>query len=88
MRKLVWLVVLNLALFGLMQAGVSRVAAFDRDCTAVESKIDAWRSTSRERAVRDIGWAPDLDTAFALARASRRPVFVVTGDGDLCSGRV
>lgn len=88
MRRLVWLVVINLALLGLTQAGLQGVAPFDRVRAAVESKIDAWRSTARERAIRDIGWAPDLDTAFALARANERPVFVVTGDGDLCSGRV
>lgn len=88
MRRIVLLVLANLLAFALLRSTASSAHSFTHTQAAVRSQIDAVRCSSSELAVRDIGWARDLNTAFPLARASGRPVFVVTGDGDLCTGRV
>lgn len=62
--------------------------SFETACAYVDSQLAAHRCTSREVAARQIGWVYDLKTAFMLARSTRRPVFVLDGDGDVCTGRL
>jgi hypothetical protein len=65
-----------------------RQATFASVRAHVDKQISTWRCTTQEVAARQIGWVDDLDTAFALARASGRPVFIIAGDGDVCTGRL
>ncbi|NDD28895.1 MAG: hypothetical protein EB084_11580 [Proteobacteria bacterium] len=88
MRRIIVLAALNLLAFALIESGTVSAYAFDRDQAAIETRMHRWQCSASDLAVREIGWADDLDTAFALARASGRPVFVVTGDGEICTGRV
>lgn len=83
------LVLANLVLLAGMAFAVKwREYAYDKVCAYVDTRIRAGRSTYRETAVRRINWVKGLENAFPLAKKTGRPVFVMVGDGSICTGRL
>jgi len=82
------LVLANVVLLGCLYAYTHRERDFATLCAYVDEQIDRHRCTEHETSTRKIGWVDDLDTAFAFARKTGRPVFILNGDGDICTGRL
>jgi hypothetical protein len=53
----------------------------------VQKKVDKLQPTSAERTFDRVGWAPNLTAAMEASKATNRPVFLFTYDGDIASGR-
>jgi hypothetical protein len=83
------LVFANLVLLaGIAFAIKWREYAFDKVCAYVDTRVQAGRSTAREVGLRKINWVKGLENAFPLAKKTGRPVFVMVGDGSICTGRL
>ena len=59
----------------------------DKLVTAVEKRVHSLQPSRQERRFDEVGWAPDILAAEALAKEHRRPVFLFTYDGDIDTGR-
>ncbi|HET6382414.1 MAG TPA: hypothetical protein VFJ58_03400 [Armatimonadota bacterium] len=57
------------------------------DPASVARQIQEWKPSAEERIFDTIGWARNLIDAEKLARASQRPVFLFTYDGQMAIGR-
>jgi hypothetical protein len=55
--------------------------------TRVDDQVAEWWPKPEEKRFDQIGWAPDLRTARALAAEHRRPIFLFTMDGRVDLGR-
>jgi hypothetical protein len=53
----------------------------------VEKKVHEFQPTRDERKLDLVGWAPDIFSAEKLAKQFRRPVFLLTYDGNIETGR-
>ncbi|NDD27708.1 MAG: hypothetical protein EB084_05505 [Proteobacteria bacterium] len=71
-----------------MYRDTQRRVAFDSTSRLVDRTISEHLCNSTELGQRRVGWLEDYDAAMALARKSKRPIFLVSGDGDLCTGRL
>jgi hypothetical protein len=59
----------------------------DKLVSAVERQVHAIQPSRAERRFDEIGWAPSILAAEALARKNDRPVFLFTYDGNIDTGR-
>ena len=59
------------------------------------SKVEKWTDkvvqnnlpTKLERRLDEVGWAPSVTSALALAKQHKRPLFIFQFDGDIGKGR-
>ncbi|MEO7652526.1 MAG: hypothetical protein ABIZ80_18840 [Bryobacteraceae bacterium] len=59
----------------------------DRFTNRIDKRILELQPTRTERKIDEIGWAPSILEAERLARLHRRPVFLLTHDGRIGTGR-
>jgi hypothetical protein len=59
----------------------------DKLVSAVEKQVHFIQPSRAERRFDEIGWAPSILAAEALARKNDRPVFLFTYDGNIDTGR-
>ena len=85
MRSIRLLSALTVALAG--AAAAENFLADDKLVSHVEARVHELQPTRDDRKLDLIGWAPDILAAEKLARASNRPVFLFTYDGDISIGR-
>ena len=59
----------------------------DRFAARIEKRIAEIQPTPAERKIDEIGWAQSILDAERLARLHKRPVFLLTHDGRINTGR-
>ena len=85
MRSITALSALTVALAG--AAAAENFLNDDKLVSHVEKRVHELQPTREDRKLDLVGWAPDILAAEKLARASNRPVFLFTYDGDIGTGR-
>lgn len=59
----------------------------DKLVESVEKKVREIQPSRQEKRFDEIGWAPNILTAEAVARKTNRPVFLFTYNGKIDTGR-
>ncbi len=59
----------------------------DRLTESVETKVREIQPSREEKRFDEIGWAPSILAAEALARKTNRPMFLFTYNGKIDTGR-
>jgi hypothetical protein len=86
MRNWVGIAVSTGLLAGLA-AGAETWLKDDKLVATVEKKVHNLQPSRSEKRFDEIGWAPSVLAAEALAREHNRPVFLFTYDGNIDTGR-
>ena len=72
-----------LALTLLMAADKTTV----RDAAWIDQRVKDWQPTDEEKRFDEIGWAKDIHDALRLAKEHGRPVFLLSYNGRMATGR-
>jgi len=83
MRKLGFVVLAG----ALLAAAVETFLKDDKLVTSVEEKVRKVQPTRAEKRFDEIGWAPSIVAGEAIAAKVNRPLFLLTYNGKIDTGR-